>query len=88
MRTLQNLYEYIHVERMTFDNDVMFKVKVLFNRKQYVFLSRNWMAYNRIQKQGKVSVRVTIYGYSMKGAYEAFYNEFKKKRAAGSIDVL
>lgn len=88
MRTLQNLYEYMRVERMTFDNDVMFKVTVLFNRKQYRFLSRNWMAYNRIQKQDKVSDRVTIYGYSMKGAYEAFYNEFKKKRAAGAIDVL
>lgn len=88
MRTLQNLYEYMRVERTSLDCCVMFSVTVLFNRKQYHFLSKNWMAYNRIQKQDIVTDRVTLYGYSLKGAYEAFYNEFKKKRAAGTIDVL
>lgn len=88
MRTFLNLYENIRVERMTFDYGVMFKVTILFNRKQYRFLSRNWKAFNRIHNQDIVNDRVTLYDYSLKGAYEAFYKEFKKKRAAGAIDVL
>lgn len=78
MRTLE---DYIKLIEVTFKSDgfeVFADVVVRYNRHRYKFTSGNWRACNRIGKQGCVRDKVHIYGYSLKGAYEAFYKEFAK----------
>lgn len=90
MRTLQSLFEFMRVERVKEEIPYLcqIKVHVLFNRKQYYFLSNNTMACNRIEKASIVSNKIRLYGYTLKGAYDAFYREFKKKKAAGTLNVV
>lgn len=90
MRTLQNLFEFMRIERSVgqLPFNCLVKVVVLYNRKQYRFFSDNLRACYRIDKQEIVSDRVNLYGYTLKGAYLAFYCEFKKRRAVGEIDVI
>lgn len=85
MRTFQNLCEIMRVERVKEDLPYLCQVEVhvLFNGKQYYFLSNNTMACNRIEKASIVSNKIRLYGYTLKGAYDAFYKEFKKKKTAG-----
>lgn len=90
MRTLQNLYEFMRIERVYYPFPIGCRVKVVvqFNRKQYRFLSNNTMACSRIEKAAIVSNKIRLYGYTLKGAYDSYYSEFKKRRASGEIDVL
>lgn len=90
MRTLQNLYEFMRIERVKeqVPYDCLIKVIVQFNRKQYKFMSNNTRACARIEKAAIVSNKIRLYGYTLKGAYDAYYSEFKKRRASGEIDVL
>lgn len=84
MRTLE---DYIKLIEVTFKSDgfeVFAEVIVRYNRHRYKFASGNWRACNRISKQGCVHDKVALYGYSLKGAYEAFYKEFAKLRKVHS----
>ena len=84
MRTLE---DYIKVIEVTFKSDgfeVFAEVIVRYNRHRYKFTSGNWRACNRIGKRDCVHDKVQLYGYSLKGAYEAFYKEFAKLHKANS----
>ena len=84
MRTLE---DYIKLIEVTFKSDgfeVFAEVIVTYNRHRYSFMSNNWHACNRIKKRDCVNDKVLLYGYSLKGAYEAFYKEFAKLHKAHS----
>ena len=53
-------------------------VKITYRGKQYVCQSNNSLAWDRIQSEEN-SVRAIFCSYSLKEAYQAFYNECKRK---------
>lgn len=78
MRTLEDYIKYVEVSFKSDGFEVFAEVIVSYNRHQYKFSSHNWRACNRISKRESVHDKVSLYGYSLKGAYEAFYQEFAK----------
>lgn len=78
----------MQIERVSAYFGVEYEIHVEYNRNEYWFRSTNWMAANRISKHGHVHNKVTMYGYTLKGAYDAFYKEFKKKKSAGTLNVV
>lgn len=78
MRTLEDYTKIIDVTLLHGGFLVLAEVVVKYNRHEYKFTSCNWRACNRLGKQGYVDNKVRLYGYSLKGAYEAFYKEFAK----------
>lgn len=78
MRTLEDYIKNVEVLSVSDDLGRHVEVVVRYNRHQYKFTSGNWRAYNRLGKQVCVHNKVQLYGYSLKGAYEAFYKEFDK----------
>lgn len=78
MRTLENYTRNVEVTLLEGGFICFAEVVVRYNRRLYKFHSYNWRACNRIGKRDSVHDKVTLYGYSLKGAYEAFYKEFAK----------
>lgn len=79
MKTLENYIKNIEVTVLLHSKCLdLYEVKVTYGRKRYKFYSSNWQAGNRIAKRFYVHDRVQLYGYSLKGAFEAFYKEFAK----------
>lgn len=77
MRTLEDYTRAVEVSPNG-SFGLIAKVEVKYNRHQYEFKSDNWRALQRIRRQGSVNNKAHLYGYSLKGAYEAFYKEFAK----------
>lgn len=88
MRTLEDYTRLIEVSFKSDGFEVIAKVVVTYNRHRYMFTSSNWRACNRIGMRDNVGDKVRLYGYSLKGAYDAFYKEFKKKKSAGTLNVV
>lgn len=92
MRTLKEISKIIQIgslpNRTQYNFCVGYEIHVIYNRNKYWFRSSNWQAANRISRRKVVNDKVTMYGYTLKGAYEAFYKEFKKKKAAGTLNVV
>lgn len=78
MRTLEDYTKLIEVSLKSVGFEVVAEVVVTYYRHRYMFTSSNWRAINRIGKRDCVHDKVHLYGYSLKGAYEAFYKEFAK----------
>lgn len=78
MRTLEDYTKNIEVSLLHGDFIVLAEVIVTYNRHRFSFMSHNWQACNRIKVRDCVNDKVRLYGYSLKGAYEAFYKEFTK----------
>lgn len=78
MRTLEDYSQNIKVSNKVGGFGVIVEVEVKYNRHLYKFESNNWQAYNRLRRKDYVNDKVQVYGYSHKGAYEAFYKEFAK----------
>lgn len=76
MRTLEDYTKLIEVTFKSNGFEVFAEVIVRYNRHRYKFTSGNWRAGNRLRKRDCVHDKVTLYGYSLKGAFEAFYKEF------------
>lgn len=77
MRTLEDFTKNVEVTPNG-NFGLIAKVVVKYNRHLYEFKSQNWRALQRIRRQNSVQVKMRLYGYSLKGAYEAFYKEFVK----------
>lgn len=80
MRTLEDYANNVEVTVKSYGFENFAEVIVRYNRHCYMFVSNNWRAGYRLGKRGLVNDKVQIYGYSLKGAYEAFYKEFAKLR--------
>ena len=78
MRTLEDYIKNVEVTLKTYGFENFAEVVVKYNRHTYQFTSGNWRACYRIEKKSLVQGKVQLYGYSLKGAYEAFYKEFAK----------
>lgn len=78
MRTLKDYAMNVEVSSKSDGFGRHIEVIVRYNRHQYKFTSGNWHAYNRLGKQVFVNDKMQLYGYTLKGAYEAFYKEFAK----------
>lgn len=78
MKTLEDYIKKVEVSLKRDGFEVFAEVVVTYNRHKYKFASGNWRACNRIEKRDYVNDKVHLYGYSLKGAYEAFYKEFAK----------
>lgn len=78
MRTLEDYTQNIEVSNKVGGFGIIIDVIVKYNRHLYKFESSNWRAFNRIRRKDCVNDKVHVYGYSHKGAYEAFYKEFAK----------
>lgn len=74
MRTLEDYTQNIKVGGF----GVIVEVEVKYNRHLFKFTSNNSQAYYRLMKKKYVNDKVQLYGYTLKGAYEAFYKEFAK----------
>ena len=84
MRTLEDYTKLIEVAFKSDGFEVSAEVVVKYNRHFYKFASSNWRACNRIGKRYCIRASVQLYGYTLKGAYEAFYKEFAKLHKAHS----
>lgn len=78
MRTLEDYTKLIEVSFRSSNFIYLVDVVVKYNRHVFKFPSKNCQAYYRIRKKNFVNDKVQLYGYSLKGAYEAFYKEFAK----------
>ena len=78
MRTLEDYTKNVEVKLLEGGFIIFAEVVVKYNRHLYKFNSYNWRACNRLGKRDCVNDKVQLYGYSLKGAYEAFYKEFAK----------
>lgn len=80
MRTLEDYVQNIEVSFKSDGNEFFAEVEVVvkYNRHQLKFISNNCLAYYRLLKKNFVNNKVQLYGYTLKGAYEAFYKEFAK----------
>ena len=78
MRTLEDYTKLVKVSSKSGSFGIFAEVVVAYNRHRYKFTSENWRAFLRIRRQGCVQDKVQLYGYSLKGAYEALYKEFAK----------
>lgn len=78
MRTLEDYAQNIEVSYKSEGFEVYADVIVKYNRHIYKFTSNNTRAYYRLRKKDFVNDKVQLYGYTFKGAYEAFYKEFAK----------
>lgn len=84
MRTLEDYAQVIEVSCKSENYEVYAEVVVTYNRHRYKFISGNWRAIKRLGMREHVHNKVLLYGYSLKGAYEAFYKEFTKLRIVHS----
>lgn len=78
MRTLEDYTQSIDVSYRSEGFKGFADIVVKYNRHIYKFTSDNLRAYGRLKKKNFVNNKVHLYGYSLKGAYEAYYKEFAK----------
>lgn len=78
MRTLRDYTQNIDVSYRSEGYKGFADIVVKYNRHIYKFTSDNLRAYGRLKKKNFVNDKVQLYGYSLKGAYEAYYKEFAK----------
>lgn len=78
MRTLEDYIQNIEVSFKSENFEPLAEVVIKYNRHRYKFTSNNCLACYRLLKKNYVNNKVHLYGYSLKGAYEAFYKEFAK----------
>lgn len=78
MRTLEDYMRNIEVSSLFGSFAMNAEVVVKYNRHEYKFKSCNWQAFQRIRRKKYVHDKAQLYGYTLKGAYEAFYKEFAK----------
>ena len=86
MRTLEDYTRNVEVTPSG-NFGLIAKVVVKYNRHLYEFKSQNWQAVQRIRRQSSVQDKMQLYGYSLKGAYEAFYKEFAKLHKVHSDEL-
>ena len=84
MRTLEDYTKIVEASFKSSEFGVYVEVIVRYKRHRYKFTSNNWQACNRLGKQAFVQSKMQLYGYTLKGAYEAFYREFAKLRRVRS----
>lgn len=78
MRTIEDYIKNVEVSIKSDCFEVFAEVVVTYKRHKYKFTSNNSQAYYRLMKKKYVNNKVHLYGYTLKGAYEAFYKEFAK----------
>lgn len=78
MRTLEDYTQNIEIPNKVGGFGVIVEIVVKYNRHLYKFESYNWQACNRVWRKDYFNDKVQVYGYTLKGAYEAFYKEFAK----------
>lgn len=78
MRTLKDYTQSIEVSYRSEGCKGFADIVVKYNRHIYKYTSDNLRAFGRIKKKNFVNDKVQLYGYTLKGAYEAYYKEFAK----------
>ena len=77
MKTLAQLWESI--EHIGFCCSGSFSVAIIYHGKKLTCSSNNTLAFDRINADHIVNERVVLYGYTLRQAYQASYDECVRK---------
>lgn len=77
MRTLSEMEEIITIIP---SGHWRCSIHIKYNRHEYQFFSYNYQALSRYMRKNLVNNKVRFNGYTLMGAYMAWYNEFLRNK--------